>query len=166
MRVLGFALASGAMALSSMFGCGSSSSGGNTPDPFVGSWNCQQQITLTFTKPSGAPQYNSTESDLVTVADNGDGTVTTTGHPDSGSGCATKFTVSGNNATIVSGQTCTPSGGLTISYTSGSATVNGSSLTANEAFTFSGTLTVTSDGGSQQVSAEGSGTAAYSCTKE
>jgi hypothetical protein len=112
-------------------------------DPFVGSWVCEGTESLTFTKPTGeAPLMSGFASD-VTVTANADGSVTATSETvDGGFSCALKSAVSGNTATLESGQSCTDPDGTTDVFTSGTATLSGVTYTFTRAFTFSGSITV------------------------
>jgi hypothetical protein len=151
-------------------GAGSSSGGGDSAsDPFVGSWVCTGTSSLTFTQPAGhKPETDSFTTDVTIVA-NGDGSETITGQAvDGGPTCVTKATVSGNTATLESGQSCQNANGTTTAYTGGTATLTSSTTyTVTRTFSFSGTVTVTPDGGSpEQVQVAGSGTSTGTCTKQ
>jgi len=151
-------------------GSGSSSGGGGGDggDPWVGTWACTGTESDTFTEPAGAKPETKDTANMVAIVDNGDGTVTLTGTPpDGGITCSLKFTVSGSALTLVSGgQSCMNNNGTTEIYTSGTATLTGSTYTSSRAYTFSGTVAETTDAGTKQVMVAGSGTASGSCTRQ
>jgi hypothetical protein len=61
---------------------------------------------------------------------------------DGGSDCPISFTSSGTTGTLNQGQTCVTSEGITLTYKSGSATVNGSAFNSTFDFEGAGTLTI------------------------
>jgi hypothetical protein len=145
----------------------SNGSGGGGSNPFVGSWACTGTQSLTFTQPAGAQPQTNNQSFTQTIVANGDGSITATTTGDAGNGCTFKWTVSGSTATLEANQTCTNTNGVVASYTSGTATVSGTTLTHSNQFTFSGTITATPDGGQpQQVQVAGTGTGENTCTKQ
>lgn len=146
--------------------CSNGSSGGGS-NPFVGNWACTGTQNLTYTQPAGKQPVTVNESHTLAIVDNGDGTITSTSSNDAGTSCTLKSTVSGSTATLQPNQTCTNANGVVATYTSGTATVSGSTLTHSNQWTFSGTITVTPDGGQpQQVQVAGTGTGQNSCTKQ
>jgi hypothetical protein len=142
-------------------GIGDATSGGDADaagDPWVSTWSCTQTDHWTYTAPAGQASNDTTESSTRTVVRNADGSYTIP------LGCPVLFTLSGNVATLESGQSCPVSFGgtsITESYTSATATLAGDTVTANIAYTFSGTETV--DG--SVVATAGSATTTASCTR-
>jgi hypothetical protein len=155
-----------ATSLAILTACSSSNSGGSS-DGFVGTWSCSGTYALTFTAPAGTPPYSGTTQDIDTIVDAGGGAITVQSQNDAGAGCTIKATVSGNTATLESAQSCPLSDGLTLTYTSGTSTLNSSGYSSTYKFSFSGMITVRFDSGtSVTVSASGSGTGSSNCTKQ
>jgi hypothetical protein len=155
------AVAVGLVGISTAIGACSSSSSGGGSNPFVGTWSCQNSLTLTFTMPAGVPPYSEMKTETTTLtATTGNG-ISASSQTDSGAPCVVTLTTSGGTATIDPGQKCTTSNGTTISYTSGTFTVSGSTLTGS--FAFSATGNIATDGGS--VAVAGNGTQSSTCTK-
>ena len=139
-----------------------SNNGFGVSDPFVGTWSCTGTDALTPSQPPGAKPVSNSTAVTRRIVDNGDGTATSTSSDDAGSTCALRSKVSGSNATLESGQSCVVAG-FTLSFTSGTASVSGATLTLSASFTFSGT--VTPDGGSP-IQVAGTGTTSSTCMKQ
>jgi hypothetical protein len=89
------------------------------------------------------------------------GVLTASKESDSGAGCKVAFTSTGSSATLSEGQTCTTSEGLVLTYTSGSATVNGSSLSSTFSFDVGGNISV----GGTMVPVTGTGKQDSTCAR-
>jgi hypothetical protein len=135
---------------------------GSASSPFSGTWACTVNETLTFTQPPGTATQTTASSQNLAITASGDGTIVGTTVTDGGVSCKLKYTTSGSTATLENGQTCAPQN-LSLTYQSGTATVNGSTMTANVAYAFSGSI---NPGDAGAVSVAGSGTSAYNCTKQ
>jgi hypothetical protein len=147
---LGFAVA----------GCTTSNTG-DTGSAFTGLWKCTANDVLAFTEPPGSQDENISETGTMTITSAGDGSLTAVTSPtDAGTTCGLKYTASGNDATLMSGQTCAARG-LTFTYQSGSASVASGALTATLEYSFEGSLVA--DGGAEQVA--GTGTKTIHCTR-
>lgn len=157
-----------ALALAACGHGGSSSGGGDAaPDPFVGTWDCTGTQTLDFQFEAGTMSSDTSyTAATVTITDDGDGTVTSTLATDAGEACTRKFTVSGDTATLESGQSCTFQG-LTFTYTSGTATLSGTSYVVTTSLTLDGTVTVLTEGGSpDMLDVTGTGQTQSTCNKQ
>jgi hypothetical protein len=130
-------------------------------DPFVGSWSCTTTGTTHFTAPT-LPDVTGTSTATTTVTDDGQGHLTsTTDDPDGGPSCALKSVLGkdGNSATLLAGQSCVL-GGLTITYTSGTSTVNADGTRSFQSqWTFDGATMA-------GVHLAGNGSGAGTCKKE
>jgi hypothetical protein len=130
---------------------------------FDGLWKCTANDLLAFTEPPGSSNEQRSESETIVFTSPGDGTITAvTRVSDAGTTCGLKFTTSGNDATLVADQTCTPTG-LAFTYQGGSATVSGETMTATLEYSFTGTVATAADAGTEQVA--GTGTTAIQCTR-
>ncbi|MET0595510.1 MAG: hypothetical protein ABW133_22615 [Polyangiaceae bacterium] len=142
--------------------CNGDSTGpvGTATDPFLGTWACANQRTVTFTMPPGAgTRMESTMSTLNIVAEAGGLAVSE--ESDGAPSCKVTFTSNGKTATLNAGQSCMRSEGLTLTYKSGSATVNGSAM--NSMFEFDATGTVSSGG--MMVAAAATGSQSSTCSR-
>jgi hypothetical protein len=149
--------------LALLAGCSSngSSSSGSSSDPFVGTYSCSNSYTLTYTTPAGAKPTTGTSSFTNVVVDDGDGTYTSTSTGDAGTSCTLKHSYSGSSSTLVNGQTCT-FGGLVYTYTAGTASISGKTVTTSNQWSFTGTV----DTAGQTVQVAGSGTSMGTCTAQ
>jgi hypothetical protein len=136
------------------------SSPGTTTDPFVGSWACAEELSLMFTSPPGQPGRTTMETSTVRIA-GASGVLTASKETDSGAGCKVAFTSNGSSATLSEGQTCTTPDGISLTYTSGSATVNGSSMNSTFSFDAAGNINV----GGTPVAATATGTQNSTCSR-
>jgi len=162
-------IASGVVALTTCIGCSSSSTAATS---IVGTWSCTGTENLSFTQPSTQAPESATVNDTMSISDDGNGTLTVliSNDPqlgDAGVTCSRDYTMSGNTATLKSGQECQisvltmPSMTLA-SYEDGTLTSGGSTLTAKVDFSFWGTSiaeTITTE-------LVGTGTLATTCTKQ
>ena len=139
---------------------GNPTGGGTTADPFVGRWACSEQMTITVTSPPGSSPITDAEMTTISVAGSG-GALTASKETDSGSSCSVSFTSNGSSASLVDGQTCTTKKGIVLTYKSGSATVNGNSLSSTYDFDASGMIDV----GGMMVAAAGTGTQTSTCSR-
>jgi len=122
-------------------------------------------VTNKLTQESGSKTTTATETSSVVITKDGTNTITVAASSDAGGDCVTHATVSGDKFTLESGESCVTSG-LTRSFTSGSATLSGSSYMGTRSFSFSGSVMVTLDGGATRtVSIMGTGTSTGTCTK-
>jgi hypothetical protein len=158
-------LALGGFLVSALIGTacnGDSASPGNmTPaNPFEGKWACSEELSLTFTSPPGAAVQTSIEMSILRITAAGN-VLTAIKETEGGSNCQVSFTSDGSTGTLSEGQTCTTGKGLSIAYKSGSATVNGSSMSSTFSFEATGNLDV--DGGT--VPAMASGTQNSTCSR-
>jgi hypothetical protein len=146
---------------------GSSGDGAPPPDPFVGTWDCTGTQTLNFDFESGTMSSDTSyTAATVIITDDGDGSMTATLTADAGPACTRKFTVSGGTATLESGQSCTFEG-LTFTYTSGTATLSGTSYIVTTELTLSGTITVLTEGGSpDMLDVTGTGETQSTCNEQ
>ena len=135
--------------------CSSTESGSGAPDPFVGMWSCTGTTTLTYSKPP-LPVSTSTTSSSVKVTENGSQLTAQTTY-DGGPPCAVTLTWSGSVANVLPGQTCTNADGYTATFTTGTATVGGNTMTTNYSFTFAGKAA--------GVDVTGTGTVGATCTR-
>ena len=139
MQKMVFALAAFATAA---LGCsGSSSNGtGSTVNPFVGTWSCTTTETDTVALLGAQPPR--TIADMVVITDLGSGTINAAIADDAGTSCQLKFSTNGGTATVENGQSCT-GGTLTATFTSGTYTASGNTLTGNLQGNFTGTVSGT-----------------------
>jgi hypothetical protein len=146
---------------------GASSDGAPSPDPWVGTWDCTGSQTLSFQFEAGTMSSDTSyTAATMTITDDGDGTVTATLTADSGPTCTRKLTVSGDTATLESGQSCTFEG-LTFTYTSGSAMLSGTSFIVTTELTLDGTVTVLTEGGSpDMLDVTGTGETQSTCNQQ
>jgi hypothetical protein len=108
--------------------CSGSSTTPSTADPFVGSWDCTGTETTTFTAPPDTPTATHGTVTLVAITDDGTGDITADRTPeDAGPPCAltSHLNPDGVSSTLTPGQTCISANGGTVTYTSGTATMNG-----------------------------------------
>jgi hypothetical protein len=131
-----------------------------TTDPFIGSWACTEELSLMFTSPPGRPGRTTTEMSTVRITA-ASGVLTASKETDSGAGCKVAFTSNASTATLTEGQTCTTPEGITLTYTSGSATVNGSSMSSTFSFNAAGNIDV----GGTPVAATATGTQTSTCSR-
>lgn len=135
------------------WGCSSTTAGGSPgagSDPFIGTWNCVAMST------SAMITESATETNVVTDDGKGNLTVVITSTTDAGVlSCTLKSTLNADkkSSTLVAGQTCTAAG-VTVTYTSGSSTLNADGTTST-------TSAFTASAGMNTVS----GTGAATCTK-
>lgn len=142
--------------------CNGEASGpaGTTTDPFIGTWACSNQRTVTFTTPpSVGTRMESTMSILNIVAEGGG--LSASDETDGAPSCKVKLTSNGMTATLEAGQTCMRSESLTLTYKSGSATVSGSSMSSMFEFDATGTVSV----GGMMVAAEATGSQSATCAR-
>ena len=114
----------------------------------MGTWDCTGSQTLYFDFEAGTTSSDTSyTAATVVITDDGDATITSTLSTDAGATCTRKFTVSGDTATLESGQSCTFEG-LTFTYTSGTANLSGTSYVLTTSLNLAGTVTVLTEGGS------------------
>jgi hypothetical protein len=142
-------------------GCGNSTAGGPAGDPFAGKWSCVDDRSLTFAMPSGSASAHAASQSIVLIAADG-AKLTAVAQTEAGARCSLSFTESGSQATLASDQSCAGEDGLTLTYTSGTATL-GSTLQSNLAFDFTGTMATSA--GSAPVAVQGSGVTQSVCSK-
>ena len=119
-------------------GCGST----NNSSPFSGNWSCTGQTTLSFQIPARLAAENVTSSSTLSISAGEDLPITLVSG-DAGAGCVVTYDTSGGTATLPPNQSCTlvtPSATVTATFTTGSATVNGSTMATTTAFSFTGTV--------------------------
>jgi hypothetical protein len=144
----------------------SSSSGGGSLDPFVGTWVCTGTDDLTVTTPPGIPPVTESTASTIVIVDDGSGTISATRSTEGGAGCVTRSIVAGSNATLESGQTCA-SGGLTLTLLSGGANVMDGTMVSSRRYSLSGTLSYVPDGGMpQSIQVTGTGSSTDNCAKQ
>jgi len=119
-----------------------SGAAGTTTDPFLGTWSCTDQLAITFTSPAGVPMQNVTQMSIMNITGSSGKLTASKEKEGGGSGCNVSFTSNGSSGTLDPGQTCMTEQGITLTYTSGSATVNGSSFNSTFNFEGAGTLTI------------------------
>lgn len=141
-------------------GDSSGSPGGATTDPFLGTWSCSNQRTITFTMPASVGTRMETTESTRKIAAEGGGLVASD-ESDGAPPCKVAFTSSGGTATLTPGQSCMRSEGLTLTYKSGSATVSGNTMSSTFDFDATGTLSV----GGMMVAAEASGSQTSTCSR-
>lgn len=138
-----------------------SSASGTTTDPFLGQWSCGDQLAVTFTSPAGVPMQNVMQTSIMNIT-GASGKLTASKEKEGGgSSCNVSFTSDGSTGTLSSGQTCTTEQGITLTYTSGSATVHGSSFSST--FNFDGSGMVPVNG--TMVAATVTGTQTSTCSR-
>jgi hypothetical protein len=116
---------------------------------------------LTFTTPPNSAPENVPDYQTISIVANSDGSIAGTTVTSSGKSCALKYTTSGSTATLQQGQTCSPVD-LSLTYSQGTATVNGTNLEVTLGYAFSGTLT--SDAGT--IAVAGNGVSEYTCQRK
>jgi hypothetical protein len=149
--------------------CGSSS----TPSPFNGSWSCKDVSTLTFTEPTTYEETSNPTSTLVIdVPNNASITVQTAAidggtEGDGGVSCPITYDTTGSMAVLAPGQACpvtlvngADTTHLTVTYTTGSASVTGTTLT----YTLAGTFTGATSNAKGSLNLAGMGTSTVTCT--
>jgi len=139
---------------------GDSTSSAPPTDPFVGRWTCSELLAFEFTSPPGAGMQMSSEMSTLSISA-ASGVLTANHESDGGANCKVSFTSNGSSATLSEGQTCTTRSGIVLTYKSGSATVNGSSMNSTFAFDASGNINVSGT----MVPAMGAGTQASTCSR-
>jgi len=150
--------------LFSMVACaacnGDSSSSTNPPaDPFLGTWSCSEQLSITFTMPQGFPMQTRTDTSTLSITGTAP-TLTASKVSDSGANCSLTFISNGSTGTLVDGQTCTREA-ISLTYKSGSATVNGSAMNSTFSFEASGMVPVSG----MMVPATATGTQDSTCSR-
>jgi hypothetical protein len=140
--------------------CNGDSSTSTPTDPFVGKWACSRELSVTFTSPPGLGTTTQTDATTLTITAAG-GVLSASSESDGGSNCTVTFTSNGSTGTLTDGQSCTTKEGLTLTYKSGSATVNGSAMNSTFSFDASGNLTVMG----MMVPATASGTQTSTCSR-
>lgn len=138
-----------------------SSSSTTVSDRFVGTWQCTDTTNLSFTMPSGAPAVQESAGGTLTIVDDGGNVMTATSSTDAGVTCTLRYSVAGNSASLLAGQSCA-SGGLTVAYSSKTLGLDANTMTGNASFSFTGTIEV--DGGAQSVA--GTGSSSTTCTRQ
>jgi serine/threonine protein kinase len=129
-------------------------------NPFVGTWDCVDSLTATFTYPLGTPVYHAKNQVVASVVDNGDHTITIT-NSSGGESCIIKATVSGTTATAPQGQVCRSRDGSSQTLVSGEMTVSGGKATSRGQSTFVKFV----QQGFQSVPFQGNATSTSSCTR-
>ena len=144
--------------------CGACQGAASAPpiDPFMGKWSCTEMRTLTFTTPAGSPDAT-LQSRFIVVASVADGKVSLFSQSDAGVSCTLRFSEEGQSATLMTGQTCSSTDGIMLSYMMGSANLDASGLHTNLSFGFAGTLEGTDSG--VPLDAAGSGTSTSTCAR-
>jgi hypothetical protein len=139
---------------------GNATGGGSTTDPFVGRWACSEEMSFTFTSPSGADPITETEMTTINIAGSG-GLLTASRSVDSGPSCSVSFTSSGSSGSLSGEPTCAIKEGISIVYKSGSATVDGQKLTSTFEFDASGMFSLMG----MKVAATANGTQKSTCQR-
>jgi hypothetical protein len=143
-------------------GCSNGAAAGPPADPFMGKWACADDRALTFAMPSGSPEARSSSRTIVSIATDGS-MLNAVAQTEAGAHCSLAFTESGTQATLVSGQSCQGQDGLTLTYTTGTATLGASGLQSSLAFDFTGMMATSA--GTAPVAVEGNGTTQSVCSK-
>jgi hypothetical protein len=146
-----------------MTACSEDSTGtpaGGATDPFLGTWACSNQRTITFTMPATVGTRMETTESTRKIQAEGGGLVASD-ESDGAPPCKVAFTSSGSTATLTPGQTCMRSEGLTLTYKSGSANVSGNTLSSTFEFDAAGTLSVSG----MMVEAAASGSQTSTCSR-
>jgi len=142
--------------------CSNDSGGTGTTDLFPGKWSCTDQLAVTFTSPAGVPMQNVTQMSIMNISGSSGNLTASKEKEGGGSGCNVSFKSNGSSsATLNPGQTCMTEQGITLTYTSGSATASTSSF--NSTFEFEGSGMLTQNG--TTVAATVTGTQASSCSR-
>jgi hypothetical protein len=135
--------------------------GGDGAGPFVGTWGCTKTVDISFVEPGGAPPQQASSGGTLAIADNQDGTITSTSVTDAGATCTKRFMLAGKGYAIQQAAESCAFDGLIASYSRGDLTVNGNTLTETGDFSFNGT--VQSDGG--PVTIAGTASASATCAR-
>jgi hypothetical protein len=142
----------------------SGAGGGSGADPFVGTYTCLEDVTLDYLDWGMQPTTTTTVMLTANFVDDGNGTGTATVMFTGGGSCTLKYSVAGDTATLMSGQSCLFALGvgaepasITATYTSGTSTLSGNMATQAYSFTWWGWIPV------QTI--HGTGTASETCTK-
>jgi hypothetical protein len=104
--------------------------GAASADPFVGTWSCTAMDTTTYTAPLDTPTTTMATASAVVISDDGAGLITALRTPeDAAPPCTLKSHLNpdGVSSTLIPGQACTTANGGTATYSSGTATMSGSS---------------------------------------
>jgi hypothetical protein len=101
-----------------------------------------------------------TQTSIMNITGTG-GKLTATKEKESGTDCSVSFTSNGSTGTLDPGQTCATEQGITLTYTSGTATVNGSAFNSTFDFEGAGKLTVSG----MMVDATVTGTQTSTCSR-
>ncbi len=131
-------------------------------DPFVGKWTCDETRTLTFATPTGTPDASATTRYSLVVSST-IGNFSAYAQDEAGASCKLDYNEMDKSAVLVSGQSCTDGGGMTLTYKMGTADITTAGLQTNLAFDFSGTIA--QSGSATAVDATGSGTITSTCWK-
>ena len=123
--------------------------------PFVGEWSCIQNESQQFPDATGTGLPTRLRY-VITSPEQGQLVVASEG--DAGS-CAFQFSAQGGDAMLLAGQSCQNLGGMTLAYTSGSASVAGEKLTMTFHYDISGAGTAGAPG------ASGTGVMTDDCTR-
>jgi hypothetical protein len=134
--------------------------GGITTDPFVGTWACSNQRTVTFTMPADVGTRMETTMSTLNIVAEGSG-LAASDESDGAPNCKVTLKSNGMTATLNAGQMCMRSDSLTLTYKSGTATVNGSAMNSSFEFDAAGTLSV----GGMMVAAVATGSQSATCSR-
>jgi hypothetical protein len=111
-------------------------------NPFVGTWSCSGTETTTFTAPSGTPASTRTTEAIVLIVADEQGNITADRMPvDAGPPCTlrSRLNPDGTSSMLTPGQMCISTNGGMVTYTSGSAAMDGPNAYSNtSAWTYDG----------------------------
>src|SRR5262245_41970661 len=121
-------------------GCGNGGGGGSDPGrAFVGTWSCNGTFTNMFTSPE-VRTVSGEYTERLQITESADGSMSVEVHFREGSTCMKRATVSGPLASFA-GQSCPTGGGKgTVTYTSGTLALSGSTLLETGSGGASGTI--------------------------
>jgi hypothetical protein len=121
----------GLAALSILAGaCSTSSPEGNA---WIGSWLCSDQRSSGGASDAG-PNTDSAQFMMQVSTTSTANEIMAIEQVDGGTVCSLRFATSSGTASLATGQTCLTASGATMSYTMGTATMQGGSLVVNFAF--------------------------------
>jgi hypothetical protein len=142
--------------------CSNDSGAAGTTDMFPGKWSCTDQLTVKFTSPAGFPDQNVTQMSIMNITGSSGNLTASKEKEGGGSGCSVSFKSNGSSsATLNPGQTCMTEQGITLTYTSGTATASTSSF--NSTFDFEGSGMLTQNG--TTIAATVTGTQTTTCSR-
>jgi hypothetical protein len=132
---------------------------------FIGNWVCTKTLALKYTAPAGLPDATSSGTASITISAPSYGKLLVIiQNGDAGAPCNMNFhTASATQAAMDANQNCVDSGGISLTFTDGSAVSDGANKLTVGLNNGSFQTQVADDAGTSQ--AKGTGALSYVCTR-